>query len=171
MNAKHHLWLSALCGFGAVLISPVNYTTIALLQTGYNLYTQSISELGAVGAPYGTFISICFFISGFFEIGCASGLYSALNRQRGALWGFILIACAGFFNSTCSGIFPLGGGASDLIHDTVSIIGKLGMIFAPFVLLTPMKLQPGWEILRKITISSRHYFSDYDWSFYSVWIL
>jgi hypothetical membrane protein len=147
-----HLIISYICGFLAVLVSPVSYTIIALIQPNYNMLNQSISALGSPGAPFATYISINFILSGIFEMIFASGLYPALGHTKGALWGAILIGCSGFFNSTCSGLFPLDTGISGTIHDIVSIVGEIAMIIAPLVLIPTLKPHSDWNIIRIITI-------------------
>ncbi|HMF34246.1 MAG TPA: DUF998 domain-containing protein [Candidatus Lokiarchaeia archaeon] len=152
LHSPVHFLISGICGVLAVIVSPLNYTIVALVQPNYSLFNQSISELGSTGAPFGTYISTCFFLSGLFEMTCASGLYPALSRTKHALWGSILIAMAGFFNSTCSGLFPLDPGYSGMLHDATSIIGEVAMIFAPFVLLPAMKSNQEWKGVGKITL-------------------
>ena len=146
-----HLKISSTCGFLAVLASPVSYTIVALIQPGYSLLNNSISSLGAKGAPFSLYISIMFIIGGILEAILASGIYHPNKSNKWVLFGSILISFAGIFNSSGSGIFPEGYPWTGSMHGIVSEIGVYSMMIAPFILIIGWRKIPEWHDMRQIT--------------------
>ncbi len=139
-----HLKISSICGFLAVLASPVSYTIVALIQPGYSLLNNSISSLGAKGGP--------FFVVYFdyvhhrrdFRSDFSSGIYHPNKSNKWVLFGSILISFAGIFNSSGSGIFPEGYPWTGSMHGIVSEIGVYSMMIAPFILII------GWRKISRM---------------------
>jgi hypothetical membrane protein len=144
--------ISSICGYLAVIVSPISYTIVALIQPNYSLFNQSISSLGEKGAPFSLYISIMFIIGGLMEATLASGIYPALKPNKLVLLGSLLIACAGIFNSSGSGIFPEGYEWTGSMHGLVSKIGVYCMMIAPFIFIIGLRRVEAWKDLRRITI-------------------
>ena len=139
---KKHLLISSICGYLAIIVSPISYTIVALIQPNYSLFNDSISALGKMGAPFSLYISIMFIIGGICEATLASGIYPVLRRNIWVLLGSLLIAGAGIFNSTGSGIFPEGYPVLGSYHGFVSGIGSNCMFIAPFFFIIGL-----WKVL------------------------
>lgn len=138
----------AFCG----IIGPVTYAivlfTLGFIQPDYNCITQSMSELGAAGAPYALIMNtIGFPLLGILIIAFALGLQRGINGSLKI--GPVLIALSGL-SLVMTGIFPCDPGCVDvtlrgLTHSIFATIAAFSMIFAPLFLLPRLKKDDRWQ--------------------------
>lgn len=142
--------LLAICG----IIGPIFYTivviTLGLLQPSYNHFTQSMSELGAVGAPNAITMNIAgFILLGLLMIAFAFGLHHGISDGKGSKIGPALVAVSGAA-LVMTGIFPCDPGCVDvsmvgITHSIFAMIAALAMILAPLSIFQRLKKDSRWQ--------------------------
>ena len=88
--------LLAICG----IIGPISYAIVVIilgfLQPGYSHVTQSMSELGEVGAPNAIIMNTAGFpLLGLLMIAFAFGLHRGISEGKGSKIGPALVALSG----------------------------------------------------------------------------
>ncbi len=138
----------AVCG----IIGPITYVivlvTLGFLQPDYNCVKQSMSELGAIGAPYALIMNtIGFPLLGLLIIAFALGLHRGIKGRLKT--GPMLMVLSGF-SLIMTGIFPCDPGCVDvtisgLFHSIFATIAAFSMILAPLFLLPRLKKDRRWQ--------------------------
>lgn len=142
--------LLATCG----IVGPVLYTivlaTLGLLQPDYSHITQSMSELGEVGAPNATIMNIAgFILLGLLIIAFAFGLHRCISEGKGSKIGPALVAVSGAA-LVMTGIFPCDPGCVDvsivgITHSVFAMIAAFAMTLAPLVIIPRLKRDARWQ--------------------------
>ena len=142
--------LLALCG----IIGPISYAIMVVvlgsLWTGYNHVTQSMSELGAVGAPHAIYMNTMGFpLLGALLIAFSLGLYRNVRKGKSTKIGCSLIATSGFA-LIMTGVFPCDAGCVDVTntgttHSVFATISALVMMVTPLVLLPALGNDIRWH--------------------------
>jgi hypothetical membrane protein len=128
-------------------------TLVGLLAPGYDIMTQSISEL-AVG-PNGWLMTADFFIFGLSIIAFALGLYRSLSR--GSRVGTLLLVIVGLA-TFASGLFATdlqGAITTDTgtIHNMLFLIIFLALIISYIFSARALRKQAGWRMYARYTAS------------------
>lgn len=124
------LMLTAICG----ILGPVFYfiviAVIGSLHPNYSHISQSMSELGSVGAPYAVIINTLGFpLLGLFLIVFSIGIDRGIERNRASKIGPALVTLSGLA-LIMTGIFRCDPGCIDVtwVGDTHSIFAKTAAI-------------------------------------------
>ena len=150
IQSKKTLILCAALGIIVPVLDNIVFFILGAIRPGYNPLTQTVSELGEVGAPNSTIASLYFIISGVLLILFSFGLYNGINKGKGSWIGPLFLVLLGIFDSIGSGIFPCDPGCAGQtftgkMHLIVSIIGMFAMILAPFFIWRSLKEDERWE--------------------------
>jgi hypothetical membrane protein len=126
-------------------------TLVGLLAPGYDVMTQSISDL-AVG-PNGWLMTAGFFVFGLSIIAFALGLYRSLSV--GSRVGTLLLVIGGL-STFASGLFPtdlMGAPATDTggIHNMLFLVIFLALIVSYIFSARALRKQAGWRVYARYT--------------------
>ncbi len=119
----------------AGIVGPAIYAVVlvslGLLEPGYDPISQSMSELGAVDAPYAIVMNTLGFpLLGVFFMIFAVGVNRGISGGEGTRIGPFLMIISGVF-LILTGVFPCDSGCVD-----VTVIGGLHSLFATLAALT-----------------------------------
>lgn len=141
------LRLLAACG----VIGPILFTSIViilgLLRPGYNHVSQTMSELGEVGAPNAVIQDANFILYGLLTIAFAYGLHKDVSYGKGSKVGPILV---GFFGGVLmeAGINPLPSPS----HVPASIPAFVALTIAPLIISRRLKQDIRWQGYRSYSL-------------------
>jgi hypothetical membrane protein len=126
-------------------------TLVGLLAPGYDIMTQTVSDL-AVG-PNGWLMTAGFFVFGLSIIAFALGLYSSLSR--GSRVGTLLLVIVGL-GIFASGLFPTdlkGAPETDTggIHNMLFLVVFLALIVSYIFSALALGKQAGWRVYARYT--------------------
>lgn len=140
----------AICGIIGPPIYAIVVITLGSLWTGYSHVTQSMSELGSVGAPHAVVMNtVGFPLLGILLMTFALGLYRGLRNGKSAGIGCTLVALSGGA-VLMTGIFPCDAGCVDVTkigttHSVFATISALTMMFAPLAVLPALGSDSRWR--------------------------
>ena len=142
--------LLAICG----IIGPILYAIVVIilgfLQPGYSHVTQSMSELGEVGAPNAIIMNTAGFpLLGLLMIAFAFGLHRGISEGKGSKIGPALVALSGAA-LVITGIFTCDPGCVDvsmvgITHSVFAMISAFAMILAPLALCPRLNRDRLWQ--------------------------
>ena len=142
--------LLAICG----IIGPILYAIVVIilgfLQPGYSHVTQSMSELGEVGAPNAIIINTAGFpLLGLLMIAFSFGLHRGISEGKGSKIGPALVALSGAA-LVITGIFTCDPGCVDvsmvgITHSVFAMISAFAMILAPLALCSRLNRDRLWQ--------------------------
>lgn len=125
MKPSKALRMIAVCGILGPILYIVVITIVGYLHPDYNHISQSMSELGAIDAPYKLIANTLGFpLLGLFMIAFAIGIDHGIKRNRASRVGPALVVLSGV-SMIVTGIFPCDSGCID-----VSRIGTTHSVFA-----------------------------------------
>jgi hypothetical membrane protein len=142
--------LLALCGMIGPILYAIMVVVLGSLWPGYDHVTQSMSELGAVGAPHAIYMNTMGFpLLGALLIAFSLGLYRNVRKGKSTKIGCALIATSGFA-LIMTGIFPCDASCIDITntgttHSIFATISALVMMVAPLVLLPALGNDIRWH--------------------------
>jgi len=128
--------LAAIAGILGPILYAVVIVVIGALQSGYSHISQSMSELGAVDAPYKLVINTLGFpLLGLFMIAFAIGIDLGMERNRASRVGPALIIISGL-SLILTGVFPCDTGCIDITwtgttHSVFATISAISFSIAP----------------------------------------
>ena len=124
----------------AGVVGPLAFWTVLLplgvMMPDYSAVSDVISDLGAIGAPYGLVQQLNFIVLGIGVIAFAVAMDRQF-REGGRPWvGVVLIGMFGLFGAIGSGVFPLTPANPDsttnMLHAISAIVGFLsGVVGIP----------------------------------------
>lgn len=126
--------MARLCAALLLVSGIVLPTMVGLMQPGYTIAPQYLSELGATGAPNATLIKYAGFLPTALALaGCLIALHARLPRARLVTLGLIGIGtvCVSYLGAViypCDTGCPAGGSFSQTMHNLLGIVGYLGSI-------------------------------------------
>lgn len=139
--------LLAICG----IIGPILYTivlvTLGFLQPGYNHITQTMSELGAVDAPYAIVMNTAGLSTlGLLIIAFAIALNRGISDEK---IGPTLVGASGAA-LVMTGIFPCDPGCVNVsivgtLHSIFAIVAAFAMILALLPISQRLKKDKQWQ--------------------------
>jgi len=136
------------------VIGPILFTgvviIVGLLRPGYSHVSQTISELGEVGAPYATIQDANFVVFGLLVIAFAYGLHKGIGDGKGSKIGPILVAMFGGFPGLGSAIFPL----PSPLHLPVGATGFFTIMIAPLMISRRLKQDSRWQGYRLYSLAT-----------------
>ncbi len=124
----------------ALLWAHVPAVLVGALTPGYRASTQYISELGAIGAPYGQVVSLGTFLpAGVLLMLACLALTSRLPSTRAARFGLAMVALIGLSwvvaaFAPCDAGCPAEGTPRQALHNLGGAIGYIGSGVGLFVL-------------------------------------
>ncbi|MDD1653934.1 MAG: DUF998 domain-containing protein [Methanomicrobiales archaeon] len=142
--------LSAACGMAAPITFFGTVLALGFLRPEYSHVTQLMSELGIPGSPYAPVMALVgFALTGFLLTGFAPGVYHALGRQPGGIWGSLLIGVVGLC-FVAEAFFPCDAGCIPVatpgrLHGLFATLAVVVTIAALFLLAYAMKRHGGWN--------------------------
>lgn len=122
---------------------------VGLLRPGYSHVSQTISELGEVGAPYATIQDANFVVFGLLVIAFAYGLHKGIGDGEGSKVGPILVAIFGGLRIG-SAIFPL----PSPFHLPVAATGFITIMIAPLIISRRLKQDSRWQGYRLYSLAT-----------------
>jgi hypothetical membrane protein len=137
-------------GFIGPAIYAIVLFTLGALEPGYNLVSQSMSELGAVDASYALIMNtIGFPLLGISFILFSVGVHRHIALGEGSRFGSFLIALSGAF-LILTGIFPCDSGCIDVTiiggtHSLFATLAALAMIPVPLTVIPRIYTDPRWK--------------------------
>ena len=140
----------AVCGIIGPVLFTIVLVTLGLLRPGYSHITQSMSELGEVGAPNAIIMNIAgFILLGHLMVAFAFGLHRGISEGRGSKIGPALVAVAGTA-LVMTGIFPCDPGCADvsmvgITHSVFAMVAAFAMILAPLAIFPRLKGDNRWQ--------------------------
>jgi hypothetical membrane protein len=151
--------LTAICGILGPVLYFIVIAVVAYLRPSYSHISQSMSELGSVGAPYAVIINTLGFpLLGLFMIAFSIGIDRGIERNRASKVGPALITLSGLA-LIMTGIFQCDPGCVD-----VTWVGFTHSIFATAAAIS-FSIAPIFIAVRQ--------WSDSRWKTYSLfsWII
>jgi len=155
MSAKEKLMSVSeqrLFALGGVIV-PILFTgvviIVGLLHPGYSHVSQTISELGEVGAPYATIMNANIGVSGLLFIAFAYGLHKGIGDGKGSKVGPILVAISGGFRIGVA-VFPL----PSPLHMPIAVAGFITIMIAPLVISRRLKQDSRWQGYRLYSLAT-----------------
>ena len=145
----------ASCGIAAPLLIAVVVLVLAELTPNYSHVANTLSELGAVGAPYAAYFNTSFVVAGVLITAFAVGLHRGIEAGRGSRAGPGLIAVFGLFATAGAGLTPLDPEPMALInfvHLALVMAGFLGLAAGMSLLSVRMATDPDWQRYARITL-------------------
>jgi len=146
--------LLASCGIVAPLLIAVAALVLTELTPNYSHVANTLSELGAVGAPYALYFNTLLVVAGVMIAGFAVGLHRGIGDGRGSRTGPGLIAVFGLFATAGTGLTPLDPEPMALInfvHIALVMVGFLGLAAGMYLLSVRMANDPDWRGYARIT--------------------
>lgn len=139
--------LLTICGISGPIVYTIVVVTLGFLQPGYNPITQTMSELGAVDAPYALVMNT----AGLSALGLMIIAFAiALNRAiRGSKIGPALVAVSGAA-LVLTAIFPCDSGCVNVtlvgtIHSIFAMVAAFAMILALLPISQSFKEERHWQ--------------------------
>lgn len=127
----HFLRVTAICGIVGPIFYAIVIAIIGSLHPDYSHISQSMSELGAVDAPYKALTNTLGFpLLGLFMIAFALGMNNGIERNRTSIVGPALITLSGI-SLIMTGIFPCDPGCED-----ITWVGTTHSVFATTAAIT-----------------------------------
>ncbi len=145
MNRK----IFAYCGALAAVLYSLFLTIFSLLTPKYSNFTNAVSELGIVGAPYARMWNILgFVLVGLLITAFAWALYLDLHRSMGGIVVPALVAISGI-GWIGAGLFPAEAGFAPslrtTLHFTMVAINFLPFILVSFLFAIRLKTNDTWR--------------------------
>ncbi len=120
------------CGILAAFVCVLTDVLASLRYPGYDVVSQGVSELMAVGAPTEKLVDSVFVVYGVLGIAFAIGVLRESSGQRALRWtGLLLLGCAGavllgrFFPP-----YPRGGGSGDSVPHLILNAALIALMLA-----------------------------------------
>jgi hypothetical membrane protein len=144
----------ASCGIVAPVLIAVVSLVLAALTPNYSHVANTLSELGAVGAPYAAYFNTSFIVAGVLITVFAVGLHRGIGAGRGSRIGPGLVAVFGLFAVAGTGLTPLDPAPMALInfvHIALVLIGFLGLAAGMYFLSVRMTNDLDWREYARVT--------------------
>ena len=140
-------WLY-LAGVAGPVVFWVTIAVLGFLTPGYSHVHDAISDLGAIGAPYGTVQQVNFVVLGLGVLAFCVAVHRQFRRGSRPWVGVVLVGLLGLLGAIGSGVFPVdpaeGAQLTDQLHGIGVIVGfHAGLVGIP---LTSWRLsgRDGW---------------------------
>lgn len=151
--------LLAVSGILGPILFTIVWVVLGSIQPGYDHLTQTISELGAVGAPNAIIMNAIGIVpAGLLIVAFALGLHRGISGEKRSKIGPALLALVGV-GVVALGIFP-GDPAelesfTTLMHVWVGILLSLfGLWLAPLVIARRLKEDIRWQSYRRYSLAT-----------------
>ncbi len=145
------------------IIGPILFTVVWVflgsIQPGYDHIAQTISELGAVGAPNALIMNAVGFVpSGLLIVAFALGLHRGISGEKRSKMGPALLALVGA-GIAGAGIFPVNladlQSFTSIMHVLVSsLVFFAGGWLAPLVIARRLKEDVRWQGYRRYSLAT-----------------
>lgn len=142
--------LLAICGITGPILYTILVITLGFLEPGYSHITQTMSELGAVGAQYANIMNTAVFpLSGLLIFVFAFRLHRDISNGKYSKIGPTLIAVSGAA-LVMTGIFRCDPGCEDITtvgttHSIFATIAAIPMIFGALAISPRLKRDNRWH--------------------------
>ena len=142
--------LLAICGIVGHILYAIVLIILGFLEPGYNHATQSMSELGAVGARHAIIMNTAGFpLLGILIIAFALGLDRGIRDGKEAKTGPALVTVSGAA-LVMTGIFRCDPGCVDvttvgITHSVFAVIAAFAMLLAPLAISPRLKRDNRWK--------------------------
>lgn len=141
--------LSAISGMAAPVVLAIVAGTLGAIQTGYNPFTQLISELGETGAPYAGIMHVGFVMTGLLMVLFSYSGYVLMGKSIPGVIGSGLIVVAGS-SFIAMGFFSCDAGCQPLtlpgqIHLQLGLLASVVAVAAMFLLGFSMRRTGSWN--------------------------
>lgn len=148
--------LYSLVGMVAPIIFMLSVGILGALTPGYSHVYHTISELGALGAPYSKVASYVFIVSGLMIALFGYGLQQSIPKDDSQVYTGLCIIAYSVLDFVGSGVFPVDpGGAADTIianfHVKMTVLGEMAALVMPVAFLIDTENVLGQEPLRKFS--------------------
>ncbi|MFC4437802.1 MULTISPECIES: DUF998 domain-containing protein [Natrialbaceae] len=144
----------ALCGMVAPASILLSALVLAMLTPNYSHAANTLSELGAQGAPYATYFNAVMIVAGLLIVAFAVGLHRDIGGGNGSTKGPGLVAAFGLFATVGTGATPLDLESTapiNLIHIGFVLIGFLSLAAGMYVVSFRMATDSRWDGYARIT--------------------
>ncbi|MFW9792782.1 MAG: DUF998 domain-containing protein [Candidatus Thorarchaeota archaeon] len=163
-------------GFIGPVIYAIVLFTLGALEPGYDPISKSMSELGAVDAPYAIVMNtIGFPLLGVFFILFSMGVHQNISSDKSSIIGPLMIALSGVF-LILTGIFQCDSGCIDVTvvgetHSLFATLAAIVMIPVPLTLVPRVYYNERWRryiwfcwvvVILTSLVSMLYMFSDFE---------
>lgn len=156
-KSSNILRLTAICGIIGPIFYAIVIAIIGSLHPDYSHISQSMSELGAVDAPYALIINTLGFpLLGLFMIAFAVGIDRGIRRNRASKLGPALVVLSGV-SLIMTGIFQCDIGCID-----VTWVGVTHSIFATIAAVS-LSIAPIFIAIRQWSDSRWRRYTAFSW--------
>jgi hypothetical membrane protein len=150
-HSDSFLAILATCGILGPVLMVLKVIVLGALHPGYKHLRQTVSELGASGAPYALASRVASILAGLLIMAFAYGLHRGMTEGRGSPTGPILLALFAAFAQVGTAIFPLDATGqetvNEMLHGLLGTIGPIAFIIAAFALSKRFEADRRWRRL------------------------
>jgi hypothetical membrane protein len=143
------LAILAICGILAPVLMVLKVIVLGALHPGYSHLSQTVSELGASGAPNAVASRVVSILAGLLIMAFAYGLYRGIIKGQGSPAGPILLVLFAGFAQIGTAVFPLDAAGqetlNEALHGLLGTLGPIAFIIAAFALSKSFKSDPRWR--------------------------
>lgn len=135
-------------GVVAPILFTILYLVLGLITSGYNAYSQTISELGQVGQPYAAFQDANFVLTGLLTIGFVVSLDASVARSLNSRIGSILLLAYPIAFIFVGTLIPL----PSPLHVPVGSISFFATLVGVIITSWPMRKDALWHRIASFTL-------------------